>query len=407
MATGPKKGMTASRKRGSGPDNKGLSQYTITSAYATDLGAGDLVQRATDGSIQQGINGGKHNVGCYLGCQYTDTAGDIKEQLRWAASTVATDAVAKVMDDPMATYTVVADGSIATVDVGDWLPVRFETDVDSNTGRSNMEVRALAQVTSTDIDFGDAGIAADIASSTMSNADTFTVGTGTTPGPTTITISTNDTTQDLLDAINAATGVSAELNEDAGTGGHITIKATDGSELRLANGTGAPLEDMGIISVGNEAGVDNELRVSPPDHFSTNRMVATGPDLRGSTDLGADHATITDTDAFSVTLYDTRVDEDESSAVATTVTIANLDGTGDLLSDLNAVPGLTASLEAGTGFLVLETEKGVDIELVDGTGTPLTDAFGLFIGRTRSPACAVKVEAITDTTNNVLEVSIL
>lgn len=397
MATGAKKGLNPSRKKGSAPDNKGLSEYTIASAYATDLGLGDLVQVAADGSIQQGTNGGAYNIGGYFGVRYTDTAGDIKEQQRWPASTVATDAVAKVMDGKDTLYKVVADGAITNTDIGDNLPVRFNTTVDSTIGRSNMEVRVLAQVTATAIDFtGETDIGANTA---ISDTDAFTVDTSTVASATTITFDDGDGIVEFLAKLNAVTGISGEISEDGSTSGFLTIKATDGSQLRLDDTVGTPLVDMGIIATGVTVG----LRIDPHVQWAENRLTATAIDFRGETDIGANTA-ITDADAFIVTPFDfnNKVEAVESLVI----TINNGDGTAEFLEFINAMQFVTATLEEGTGFLVLEAPAGYDIELTESVGTPLAD-MGFFVGRTRKDRSAVRVTDIVDTTNNVLEVEVL
>ncbi len=398
MATGAKKGLNPSRKRGSGPDNKGLSSYSIANAYATDLGLGDLVKRAADGSIQQGVNGDVDNIGTYLGVLYTTADGDIVERPRWAASTVSTDALAKVMDDPLSTYNVIADGDIGQVDIGDVLPVRFNSTVDATTGRSNMEVRVLPQATATAIDFtGETDIGAN---TPISDTDAFTVDTATVGSATTITIADGDGIVELLADLNAVTGISAEISEDGSTSGFLTIKASDGSQLRLDDTVGTPLVDMGIIA----SGATNALRINPPSQKGAPIVSASAEDFRGEADIGA-NLTMTDLDAFDVTMYNRHGEYVEAGEIHSIV-IADGDGASEFLSKLNDVPGLRAWLDSATGFLQLEATNNGDIEIADVTGTPAVD-MGLFVGRTRQDASAVKVVGITDTTNNVLEVSIL
>ncbi len=397
MATGTKKGLNPSRKVGSGPDNKGLSEATILTGYATDLGVGDLVKRTTDGTLQQGENGAPDNVGCYLGVSYTDSDGNPVFKQRWAASTTATDIKASLNDDPLATYDARADGSIAVIDVGDLMPVRFDSTVNALTGRSNMEVRSLAQATATAIDFtGELDIGAN---TTISDGDAFTVDTATVNSATTITIADGDGIIELLADINAVTGISGEISEDGSSSGFLTIKATDGSQLRLDDTTGTPLVDMGIISTGITVG----LRIDAPSQVAETQTIATSQDFRGIADIGND-LDMTDADALVLTVFD--FNNGVEAVETVTVTIAGGDGTADFLADLNVLQFCVATLQEGTGFLVLTSPAGYMIQLAESVGTPLAD-MGLFVGRTRKDRSAVKVIGITDTTNNVLEVQIL
>lgn len=92
----------------------------IASGYGTSIFNGDLVQLtatgtaiitsttvpATSQAVQAVVPG---TVGVFLGCEYTPASGPLYGKQRfenWAASTVAQDAVAYVLDDPDAVFKV-------------------------------------------------------------------------------------------------------------------------------------------------------------------------------------------------------------------------------------------------------------------------------------------------------------
>lgn len=118
---------------------------------------------------------------------------------------------------------------------------------------------------------------------------------------------------------------------------------------------------------------------------------------------GTNNAALTglaNTDAFSV--------KSSVANVATTITIVTNQTPAQLLALLNAVPGISAALNA-SNFLVLTATDGGSIVLVDGTGTPLADSSLLVAAGTTTATVAlnaamVKVVGIPDTTDNTLEV---
>ena len=102
-----------------------------------------------------------------------------------------------------------------------------------------------------------------------------------------------------------------------------------------------------------------------------------------------------------------------STSVNTTpvvITIVTNQTPAQLLALLNAVPGISASLN-GSNYLVLTATDGGDIILADGTGTPLTDSNLIGAAGTITPvvaknASAVKVVSIVDVDNRVVEVAL-
>jgi len=81
---------------------------TIASGYATNLFYGDLVTLVTGGTIEKftGTTSGAM-IGVFLGCQYTDPSTKQPRNAQyWPSGTIASDAQAVVVDDPMAQFQV-------------------------------------------------------------------------------------------------------------------------------------------------------------------------------------------------------------------------------------------------------------------------------------------------------------
>ena len=101
-------------------------QYPILSGYATDICTGDIAQLVDNGTtttIQKQSGTGDDStaidmVGIFMGCSYADpNSGQKVFSQHWPASTVASDAMAYVVDDPNVLFTIQADG--APTNVGD------------------------------------------------------------------------------------------------------------------------------------------------------------------------------------------------------------------------------------------------------------------------------------------------
>lgn len=97
-------------------------QYPIASAYGTNIAMGDIVQLVDGGTattIEKQSGTGDDTteidmVGIFMGCSYTDpNSGQKVFSQLWPASTVASDAMAFVVDDPNVLFTIQADGAPA------------------------------------------------------------------------------------------------------------------------------------------------------------------------------------------------------------------------------------------------------------------------------------------------------
>ena len=97
-----------------------MRQYPIASGYGTAIAAGDIVHLVDGGTattIEKQSGTGDDSteidiVGIFMGCSFTDPNTNQKtfSQL-WPAGTVASDAMAYVVDDPNVLFAIQADGA--------------------------------------------------------------------------------------------------------------------------------------------------------------------------------------------------------------------------------------------------------------------------------------------------------
>jgi hypothetical protein len=96
----------------------------IASAYGTAIFNGDFVDVDATGTVvnsytDENPQTALSTVGIFLGCQYTDPgSGQLTFSTQWPAGTVASDAKAFVLDDPMVLIQMQADGSVVVADRG-------------------------------------------------------------------------------------------------------------------------------------------------------------------------------------------------------------------------------------------------------------------------------------------------
>lgn len=95
-------------------------QYPIASGYATNIAAGDVVQLVDNTNVvtveKQSGTGDETTeidiVGIFMGCKYTDpNLGYVVHSPLWPTGTVASDAMAYVVDDPDVLFEIQADGA--------------------------------------------------------------------------------------------------------------------------------------------------------------------------------------------------------------------------------------------------------------------------------------------------------
>lgn len=163
------------------PYSGSTRQIKIASGYATNIFYGDIVAIATDGTLVKvtatGADATPNNfpagvVGLFLGCAFTQTTGlkYFVTQKNWVASTVATDAVAYVYDNPDALFQVQANGSLAQTALGGNIAV-VQNAGDEASGMSRVTVNVATLAASTFLPFR---IVDFVQSTTSQPGDAFT-----------------------------------------------------------------------------------------------------------------------------------------------------------------------------------------------------------------------------------------
>jgi len=114
-------GLRLAKRLGETNQRHGFNQYPIPSGYATDLKTGDVVSLQADGTVakETGTTSvATGAIGVFMGVAYTDAAMGFLNKQQWVAGTVASDAMAYVIDDPDAIFQVQANGSLTQAAVG-------------------------------------------------------------------------------------------------------------------------------------------------------------------------------------------------------------------------------------------------------------------------------------------------
>ena len=172
-------GLKAVNLVGGQPYAGSTRQLKIASGYAANIFNGSVVSVVAAGTVEIVSEVGSAadvfpagTVGVFVGCSYTDPNTNQKLfKQYWPSGTVASDAVAYVIDDPNVVFQIQADDTLAQTALGINIPVVNPTAGDTVTGNSTMAADASAiAVTNTlafkIIDFVD--------STTSSVGDTYT-----------------------------------------------------------------------------------------------------------------------------------------------------------------------------------------------------------------------------------------
>lgn len=98
-----------------GPYNAQFRKFKIASGYATSIFTGDVVLPVSDGSVAKDTGTATATpLGIFVGCEFTNpTTGQKLQAPYWPASTVASDAVAFVVDNPYIVFQAQSAGSLA------------------------------------------------------------------------------------------------------------------------------------------------------------------------------------------------------------------------------------------------------------------------------------------------------
>ena len=138
------------------PYNGATRLYRIASAYDTNIFYGDVVKLVTGGTVERDTaDAAMTPIGVFMGCTFTDpgTSQPTFKQY-WPASTVASDAMAYVVDDPNVLFkvAVVSSGttmsSLAITDIGANLQMVDNTG-STTTGNSKIAANATSATTNT------------------------------------------------------------------------------------------------------------------------------------------------------------------------------------------------------------------------------------------------------------------
>ena len=134
-------------------------QIKIASGYASNLFNGQIVSIVAAGTVELVTTNGDNStpfpagtIGVFVGCSYTDP--NTKQKLfaqYWPTGTVASDAVAYVVDDPDVVLQVQADGSMAQATLGSnahLAAVQSTSTGSTTTGNSNTALDATVNTTS-------------------------------------------------------------------------------------------------------------------------------------------------------------------------------------------------------------------------------------------------------------------
>jgi len=95
-------------------------QIKIASGYGTNIFNGSIVTIAATGTIEIVTTNGDNStgfpagtIGIFVGCRYTDpSTSQLTFNQRWPTGTVASDAMAYIVDDPNAVFQAQADGAV-------------------------------------------------------------------------------------------------------------------------------------------------------------------------------------------------------------------------------------------------------------------------------------------------------
>ena len=152
-------GLKAVNLIGGQPYAGSTRQIKIASGYGTNIFNGSIVSIVAGGTIEIVTTNGDNStgfpagtVGVFVGCTYTDPNNSQKQFSQyWPASTVASDAMAYIVDDPDVVFQVQADGAVTQADLGQNVhlaAVQSTNTGSTTTGNSTSSVSATTAVTS-------------------------------------------------------------------------------------------------------------------------------------------------------------------------------------------------------------------------------------------------------------------
>jgi|TARA_R100001530_G_scaffold61731_2_gene44544 hypothetical protein len=130
----------------------------ITSGFGTNLFYGAVVCIAANGTIELVITNGDNStpfpagtIGVFMGCSYTDSTMGFVNRQYWPSGTVASDALAFIVDDPNTLFQAQAAGTVTQTDLGQnthFDAVQSTSTGSTATGNSNTALDATTGATS-------------------------------------------------------------------------------------------------------------------------------------------------------------------------------------------------------------------------------------------------------------------
>lgn len=143
-------GLKAVNLIGGQPYAGSTRQLPIASGYAANIFNGSVVSVVAAGTVEIVDEVGSNadafpagTIGVFVGCSYTDP--NTKQKLfaqYWPSGTVASDAIAYVVDDDSVAFQIQADGTLAQSALGINAPVVNPTAGSTVTGNSTMALNA-------------------------------------------------------------------------------------------------------------------------------------------------------------------------------------------------------------------------------------------------------------------------
>jgi len=130
----------------------------ITSGFGTNPFYGAVVCIGTNGTIELVTTNGDNStpfpagtIGVFMGCSYTDSTMGFVNRQYWPTGTVASDALAFIVDDPNTLFQAQANGAVTQTDLGQnthFAAVQSTSTGSTATGNSNTALTATTATTS-------------------------------------------------------------------------------------------------------------------------------------------------------------------------------------------------------------------------------------------------------------------
>ena len=119
-------GLKAVNLIGGQPYAGSTRQIKIASGYGTNIFNGSVVSIVAGGTIEIVTTNGDNStgfpagtIGIFVGCRYTDpSTSQLTFNQYWPTGTVASDAMAYIVDDPDVVFQIQADGAVTQADLG-------------------------------------------------------------------------------------------------------------------------------------------------------------------------------------------------------------------------------------------------------------------------------------------------